>query len=340
MIQRFSSNKVIKVIQYGLGPIGIETAKAVLNRKNLKLVGAIDIDTEKVGKDIGEVLGLGEKLGIKVTKNPIAVFSKTNADVMLHTTTSFFRKVYPQLEKGVKAGLNIISSTEELLLPSLRNPKLAEKLDKLAKKHKVTVLGTGVNPGFVMDSLVLMMTGVCTDLKKIRVERVVDAGKRRLPLQKKIGAGITPEEFYEKAKTGTFGHIGLLESLALIAEGLNWKFDEVKETLDPMIADKDYRTKYLEIRTGHVTGIKHIARGIIRGEEILTLDLSMYVGAENPHDAIYIDGTPQVHLIIDGGIMGDVATVAMLVNAIPKVMAAKPGLVTMKDLPLPSAFLS
>jgi hypothetical protein len=334
------TGKIIRVIQYGLGPIGIETARVVLKRSGLKLVGAVDIDPEKAGRDVGEVLGLGEKLGVSVSRSLGRALARTKADIMLHTTTSFLRRVFPELQKGIEAGLSIVSSSEELLLPSLRNSKLADRLDKLAKEHKVTVLGTGVNPGFVMDSLVLMMTAVCTEVRKIRVERVVDAGTRRLPLQRKVGAGITLEEFRERADSGAFGHIGLLESLALVAQGLGWKFDETRESLEPVVAERDCQTKYLKVKAGQVAGINHIVRGIIKGDEVLTLHLRMYVGAENPHDSISITGAPPVNLIIDHGIMGDTATVAMLVNAIPKVIAARPGLVTMRDLALPSAFLS
>jgi 4-hydroxy-tetrahydrodipicolinate reductase len=334
-----SKERTTRVIQFGLGPIGKETAKVVLQRKNLKLVGAIDIDPSLVGRDIGEVLGLDKLVGIKVSKNAASVFGHAKADVVLHTTSSFFKKVYPQLEKAVKSGLDVISSTEELLVPSHKNAKLTERLDKLAKENRVSVLGTGVNPGFVMDSLVLMLTGVCTDVKKIWVERVVDAGKRRLPLQKKVGAGISIEEFNERKKTGTFGHIGLIESLKLIAEGLGWKLEGIEETLDAMVADRDYDTKCVSVKAGWVTGIKHIARGIVKGLEAITLDLRMYVGAENPHDSVRIDGTPPVNLVIDGGIMGDIATVAMLVNSIPKVLASRPGVLTMRDIPLPSAYL-
>lgn len=331
----------IKVVQYGLGPIGAETAKVVLSKSkafNLRLVGAIDIDPAKIGKDVGEILGLSERTGIKVAGDARALFNAAKPDVALHTTTSFLDGVYPQLVACIEAGVHIVSSTEELLFPYERHPGLSRQLDDLAKKHNVVVLGTGVNPGFVMDLLPLVLTGVCTSVRTIRVERVVDASKRRLPLQRKIGAGITVEEFEAKKKTGTFGHIGLRESLIFLADGLGWKLSRVEEELQPMIADRQVVTPHLSVSQGRVSGIHHTVTGFVNSSEILSLDLKMYVGANDPHDAAVIDADPPVHLIIKPGVFGDSATVAALVNAIPLVLQAPPGLHTMKDLPLPRAF--
>lgn len=332
---------IIRVVQYGLGPIGVETAKVVLSKSktcNLRLVGAIDIDPAKAGKDIGEILGLSEQTGIKVSSSAQEVFSATKPHVALHTTSSFLDKVQPQLVACIEAGVNVVSSTEELFFPFERQPRISRELHELAKEHSVAVLGTGVNPGFVMDSLPLMLTGVCTTVRKIRVERVVDASKRRHPLQRKIGAGLAVEEFEDKKKTGTFGHIGLRESLLFIADGLGWKLDRVEEELQPMIADRDVITPYLHVAQGKVSGIHHVVTGYVDANDILSLDLRMYIGANDPHDAVVIDGDPPVNLVIKSGVFGDSATVATLVNAIPLVLQSPPGLQTMKHLPLPRAF--
>jgi hypothetical protein len=228
--------KKIRVIQYGLGPIGIETAKLVTKKSAMEIVGAVDISKDLVGRDLGEILGLDKTLGVKVTDNGKALFAKTRADVVLHTTGSRIRKIYPELEEIIQAGLNIISSSEELLFPLKENVELAKKVDNLAKEHKVTVLGTGVNPGFVMDALPLFLTVVCQDVKEIHMERIVDAGTRRYPLQKKVGAGMTTDAFYEKIGKKELGHVGLLESLYLVAEKLGMNFDNVIETIDPVVA--------------------------------------------------------------------------------------------------------
>ena len=234
--------------------------------------------------------------------------------------------------------MNVVSSTEELLFPYDRHPRLSARLDEQARAHGVTVLGTGVNPGYVMDSLALMATGVCREVRRLDIERVVDAAQRRLPLQRKVGAGLTPAEFDERKRAGAFGHIGLVESALLVADGLGWPLDRVDERLEPVIAPTDVETPFLRVTAGQVAGIHHTVRGHRGESEVLSLDLRMYVGAENPRDAIRVDGDPPIDLLVRGGVFGDTATVATLVNAVPLVVAAAPGLVTVKDLPLPRAF--
>ncbi len=309
----------------------------VLRKEGMQIVGALDLDEEKIGKDLGEILNIPERLGVVVSDVPQTLFAGTSADVVVHTTGSRLVDVYPQIQEAVSAGLNVVSSAEELLLPGLRHPELAEELDQLAKARGVTVLGTGVNPGFVMDSLPLFLTSVCQQIKRIRVERVVDASTRRLPLQRKIGSGLTPGQFRERVNQGKLGHVGLVESLALIAHGLGWELDQIKETVDPVIAQADIETKYVKVSKGEVSGIKHIARGYRDGQEVITLDLRMYLGAEAPHDSIQIEGEPHLDLRINGGTAGDKATAAILVNCIPRVVESPPGLITMKDLPIPPA---
>ena len=199
-------------------------------------------------------------------------------------------------------------------------------------------MGTGVNPGYAMDTLALMATGVCCDVSEVRVARVVDAGKRRRPLQIKVGAGLSAAAFEEKKATGMFGHIGLRESLLFVAKGLGWSLDRVDERLDPVLADREITTPFVTVEAGRVAGIHHAIAGYAQERPVLSLDLKMFVGAENPRDAVRVTGDPPVDLEIRGGIFGDTATVAALVNAIPLVLHASPGLKTMMDLPVPRAF--
>jgi hypothetical protein len=328
-------NKKIRVIQYGLGPIGIETARLVTRKAGMEIVGAVDISKDLVGKDLGEILGIDRKLGIAVTDNAKNLLAGIKADAVLHTTGSRIRKIYPELEEIIRAGLNIVSSSEELLFPLKENAEPAQRVDALAKKHGVTVLGTGVNPGFVMDALPLFLTAVCKDVQKIHVERHVDAGTRRYPLQRKVGAGMTQEAFREQIAAKAMGHVGLLESLYLVAETLGMSLDDVHEAVEPVLAQKELKTAYFSLKPGDVAGIKHTAEGMKNGEKILTLDLRMFVGCEIPYDAVHIVGTPEIRLRIEGGVAGDQATAAVLVNSIPAVVAARPGLATVKDLPAP-----
>ncbi|HPC04858.1 MAG TPA: hypothetical protein PKY58_12520 [Syntrophales bacterium] len=329
------TEKKIRIIHYGLGPIGIETAKLVLRKTRMEIVGAVDIAPDKAGRDLGEILGLPERLNIPVSGDAKDLFRRVGADVVIHTASSRIRDIAPQLIEMVEAGLHVVSSSEELLFPMSENSKLLKDVHDLAVKRKVSVLGTGVNPGFVMDALPLFLTGVCEEVESLRIERVVDAASRRYPLQKKIGAGMTEEEFRDKTSRKLMGHVGLVESLNLVAHHLGIPLDDVVETIDPVLAEKPVITAYFDLKKGDVAGIHHVARGIYKGEMPLLLVLDMYVGAPDPHDSIVIRGTPNIQMRIDGGVAGDQATAAVLVNTVPAVIAAKPGIVTVKDLPSP-----
>ena len=326
--------KKIRVIHYGLGPIGMATAKLVSIKPDMEIVGAVDIAKEMMGKDLGEVLGM-QALGIHVTDNAERLFAKVQADVVIHTTGSRLQRVFGQIEEILRGGKNVVTSAEELLCPVPENAELALKIDQLAREKGVTVLGTGVNPGFVMDALPLTLTGVCQEVREVHVERVVDASTRRHPLQRKIGAGMTPELFREKVAEKALGHVGLRESLYLIANRLGFILDEVRETIEPVIAEKSLKTDYFELKPGDVAGIRNVGEGIRCGKKIVTLDLQMYIGAPAPYDSVRIVGTPDLSMRIEGGVAGDQATAAILVNSIPAVIDAAPGLVTVKDLPAP-----
>jgi 4-hydroxy-tetrahydrodipicolinate reductase len=331
----------IRIVQYGIGPIGLECLRTVLAKEGtglVKLVGAIDIDPEKAGRDVAELLQLDEVTGIEVQEDASEVLRNVRPDVVIHTTSSFLDRVHGQLLDCVRFGAHVVSSTEELSFPYDRHAGLSTELNALAREHGVVVVGTGVNPGFAMDTLALTATGVCSDVSEVHVTRIVDAGKRRLPLQRKVGAGLTVEVFEEQRATGTFGHIGLRESLLFLARGLHWQLDRVEERLRPVLADTEIDTSFLHVGAGCVTGIHHDVQGYIGADPVLTLDLKMYVGARNARDAVRVVGAPPVDLEIRNGIFGDTATVAALVNAVPLVMQAQPGLKTMMDLPVPRAF--
>lgn len=331
----------IRVVQYGLGPIGLASVAVLLDKQAtglLHLVGAIDIDPDKAGRDVADLLGRTEATGVIVSADAAQVLAETKPDVVVHTTSSFLDRMYDQLVLCAEAGAHVVSSTEELAYPYERNPEISAELDRVAQANGVVLLGTGVNPGYAMDVLALTATGACIDVRSIRVERIVDAGKRREPLQRKVGAGIHVDEFEERKLTGTFGHIGLRESLLLVADGLGWTFDRIEETLDPAIAMETVQTPYLEVKVGDAAGIHHKIVGYRDDEPLLTLDLKMYVGAHNPQDAVYVEGAPPIDLVVQGGIFGDTATVAALVNAIPQALHGPPGLRTVKDLPVPRAF--
>jgi 4-hydroxy-tetrahydrodipicolinate reductase len=331
----------VKVVLYGIGAIGSRVAKFLLEKEGVEIVGAIDIAENKVGKDLGEILGLDKHLGVVVSNDADAVFSRVKADITVHATTSFLKQVYPQIAKAIEHGVNVISTCEELTYPYLTEPELAQKLDELAKENGVTVLGTGINPGFVMDTLAVTLTGVCQKVERIKVTRIINAAKRRAPFQRKIGAGLSVKEFGDRIERKTItGHVGLEQSISLIASALGWKLDRIEvDPVEPVVTKTPVESEAIRVEPGHVAGVRQCSRGVMDGREVITLDLRAYVGAEEEYDAISIEGVPSLRMKITPCVHGDIGTVAIIVNSIPKVLKTQPGLVTMKDLPIPSAVL-
>lgn len=331
----------IRVVLYGVGAIGSRIAKFLLEKEGMEIVGVIDIAKDKVGKDLGEVLGIGRRLGVVVSNDPEAVFRKACAEVVVHATSSYLKDVYPQIAPLAEYGVNVVSTCEELTYPYVSELELAKKLDALGMKYGVTFLGTGINPGFLMDTLAITLTGVCQKVNRIKVERVMNAATRRVPFQKKIGAGFTAKEFKKKMREKAItGHVGLEQSIGMIAGALKWQLDKIKvDPVKPVIAKKNVASKAIKVKRGQVAGLKQSAHGIVGGKERITLEFQAYIGAEEEYDAVTIDGVPPIRQKISPCVHGDLATIAVVVNSIPKVINAPPGLITMKDLPIPSAAL-
>jgi 4-hydroxy-tetrahydrodipicolinate reductase len=326
--------KKIRVVQYGIGPIGASIVRLMRQKSSIEIVGAIDKDPAKAGRDLGEVIGAPDApWGVMVLADAAAMLERP-VDVVVHTTSSYLEKVMDQLLGCLSAGCCVVSTCEELAYPWRKHPGLSERLDAAAKEEGVALVGTGVNPGFVMDKLVLTLSAVSQRVDSARAVRVVDASKRRLPLQKKIGAGMTPEEFRAQVDAGVIKHHGLPESAAMIADGLGFSLDDISETIEPVIAEETVKTEFLEVAAGEVAGVHQIARGTSGGKEKIYLELKMYVGAKEPADTVELKGEPNISLVIPGGTHGDVATAAVAVNAIPAILAAPAGLRTDRDLAL------
>jgi hypothetical protein len=326
----------IKVMFYGLGPIGAAVARQVATRKGFKIVGGIDIDPAKFGRDLGDVIAFGKPLKARVTNDAAGALEKTKPDVVVLCTSSSLKNVLPQIETVLEARIPIVSTTEELSYPVGKNRSLAKRIDALAKKAKVAVLGTGVNPGFTMDALPIMLTGVCERVDSIRVDRVQDARTRRLPFQQKIGSGLNKDQFQRKVDDGSVRHVGLAESVTMIADALGWKLDKVTDEIKPKIASATVESEYLAVDPGYVCGIIQDGIGWKDGKPIVTLHMEAYLGAPESYDAVTIEGNPRIHQKISGGVHGDVATASITVNSIPKVLQSPPGLRTMRDMILPS----
>jgi 4-hydroxy-tetrahydrodipicolinate reductase len=291
------------------------------------------MDPAKIGADLGVVCG-EDSWGVAVAPDLDSALQGAEADIAIHTTGSFLPQVQSQLEDLIGAGLSICSTCEELCYPALKHPELARSLDAQAKAAGVTVHGTGVNPGFVMDAFALAISGVCQEVRHVRVERIVDASKRRPPLQIKTGAGLSPEEFMARSETGGVRHAGYQESVALLAAGLGWELDEVQETIRPIVASEAASTDVLSVQPGQALGLHQEARGIRGGRAVIEMVLEMRVDRPDGHDRITIDGIPPMEVLVVGGTHGDRATVARVVNSLPVVVAAGPGLATILDLPV------
>lgn len=325
--------KSIRVVQYGVGWIGAAIVRLMLEKNGLEIVGAVDADPSKVGKDLGQVAGAGRDLGVRISRD-LASAAPSGTDVIVHSTTSSLKRVSGELMECARAGAHVVSTCEELSYPFRKYPELSRQLDQVARENKVAMVGVGVNPGFAMDKLVLTLATACHRADRVEVHRVVDASRRRLPLQRKVGAGITVEEFNAKVKTGVIKHHGLPESLAMIADALGVSVDAIEETIEPVVAEKAAHFESIEVPAGHVLGVHQVARGLRGGEAPIRLELHMYMGAPDPVDAVTIHGQPDLKLQVPGGIHGDLATTAVAVNCIPAALEVQPGLRTARDIPM------
>ena len=328
----------IRILQFGLGPIGAAVARQVAQRDGLSLVGAVDIDPGKIGRDVGELLGLTRRLRVPVLADVATAMAQCRPDVVVHCTSSSLEIVWPQLRVILKAKTPIVSTTEELAYPSRAQPRLAAQIDRAARKAGVAVLGTGVNPGFVMDALPIMLTAACERVERVTVTRVQDARMRRLPFQQKIGAGMSRAEFLRGVASGRVRHVGMRESITMIGDALGWNIDRVTDVVTPKIARTTVASAFLEVEVGQVCGLVQDAVGYRRGAPLIRHHLEAYLGAPETYDAVEIAGRPSLSMRIAGGVHGDIATASIVVNSIPKVLHAAPGLRTMRDLPLPSFF--
>jgi len=328
---------MVRAIQVGVGPLGQRVVRYALERDSIKIVGAADPAPDKLGQDLGDLCGV-TRLGIRVKKDVASAVSRKKADVALLTTVSSIKAIESQVADIARAGLDVVSTCEELTFPWQTAPEAARRIDAVCKKHGVTCVATGVNPGFLMDLLPVALTGVCQNVEKIVVERVQDASARRVPFQKKIGAGLNRVQFSRRKIDGTLRHVGLTESMHMIAHSMGWKLTKTTESLEPVIADRVIDSGYTTIEPGIAAGVEQIGRAYVRKRKlVIQLIFRAAVGEPESYDAIEVTGTPTFRSVIQGGINGDVATCAIVLNAIRSIGEVEPGLKTMLDLP-PVAF--
>ncbi len=327
---------MITILQIGFGPLGVQTAKYIAQKSTIQTSAVVDINTDKIGKILQSIdKELPENVSVfGSVKEAINQLSE-KPDVAIITTVSSLEKLIPQIEEVAKFGIPVISTCEELSYPWQLQPELSKKLDDLCKEHNIACLGTGVNPGFLMDYLPSVMSSVCKDIEQVTIERIQDATPRRIPFQQKIGAGLDLEAFKEKELEGTLRHVGLQESIYLLADSLGVKLDRVTEDLQPVISEKNIQTKDIHIKKGDARGVEQIGYGYQNGACKIKMHFKAAIGEPRSFDKITIKGTPSFSSEIDGGINGDIATCAITINCINSILKSPSGLQTMADIGVP-----
>lgn len=332
--------KPFRVIQIGFGTLGRSIAKAIIQRENLQLDAVVDVNPELKGKRLSDLLEgkIDSTLIIQDDLQQVLSDFKNNpADVAIVSTSSAITKVVPTISDCLNAGMDVLSLCEELSFPYEKNPELSKKLDEMGQKTKKSILGTGINPGFLMDLLPIFLSAPIQHVETIHVTRNMNSSSRRAAFQKKIGTGMTKKDFEHAISTGAItGHVGLVESLQMIGDTLNMGLEHVEELPpEPVIADKKIVTPFATVEKGMVRGLKSRAIGQKAGKTLITLDFNAYADADPAYDEVRIDGHPSIHQRIEGGVHGDHATIGMLLNLVPVIIDAKPGLYTMRDIPAP-----
>ncbi|HEY6002573.1 MAG TPA: dihydrodipicolinate reductase [Anaeromyxobacter sp.] len=322
----------ISVVLMGLGEIGQAIARAALARPELRIVAAVDPHPERAGRELSALLGVPAP-GITVAEELGDALAAVRGGVVLQATQSRFEDVLPDLEAAVRAGVSVVSTCEELAWPWLNHRDEASALDRLCHERNAAVLGTGVNPGFVLDRLPAVLAQVTGPVRHVLGVRVVDVSLRRAALQRKVGVGLTEREFTERAEKGEIGHVGLAESAAMVAEGcVGVEEYEIDEDILPLVAEEEASGR-VPVAAGGVAGLHHVARVFADGgREIVRLELTISVGAEDPRDEIALDSDPPLRLLVPGGVPGDEATANAVVNAAPAIVELR-GIVSVLDLP-------
>ncbi len=334
----------VRTLLWGLGAMGGGMANMLLKKKDVNIVAALAGTPSKAGKDLGEVLGTGKRVGVTVTNDPMEAFA-AKPDIALINTASFVKDVFPQIKLALEYGCDVVTIAEEMSYPWAADKELSDEIHSLARKAGKTVLGTGVNPGFVMDTLVIVVTAACRDVTHIHAKRVNNLAPFGPTVMRTQGVGTTPDEFKKGIETGAIvGHVGFQQSARLIGDALGWEIEKVVEEREPIITHVERKTRYVHVPPGNVAGCRHTAKVYAGGKEVLFLEHPQQVSPEaegvETGDYITVEGDPPLNLSIKPETPGGIGTIATAVNMIPAVLGARPGLLTMADLPLPRAILS
>ena len=334
----------VKVIIWGLGAMGGGIADMLLKKKGVEIVGAVGRG-DKIGKSMYDYIKTerGSRPDVKIGTMEDVIKEKA-ADVVLLCTDSFTAKAFDRIKFCLEKKINVVSSAEQMAYPKAQEPELAKELDKIARANGVTVLGTGINPGLMMDLLVVIFTGACEEVEHITARRVNSLSPFGPAVMEEQGIGITVDEFKNGVKTGKLaGHVGFAESIGMISDAIGWKLSDFKQSMEPIVTEVDRKSPYGFAKAGDVAGCAMKGFGYVDGELKIEMDhpqqIEPQLGGTETGDYIIIKGTPNVNMANKPEIPGGIGTIAMCVNMIPHVINSRPGLKTMIDLPVPRAIM-
>lgn len=336
----------VRVVIWGFGAMGSGMARMILKKRGIEIVGVCDMHPDRVGREIHELLGIGQTANapVMVRGSIEEVLTEGCCDVALCATDSFTENAFPRLKFCLEKKVNVISTAEEMSFPAAKNPGLAAELDRIAIEHGVSILGTGINPGLIMDLLVILMTGCMIDVEHIEAKRVNSLSPFGPTVMHEQGVGFTLEAFEKSVADGTMaGHVGFHESVAMIGKALGWKIDKFEQQMKPIVTSVDRRSPYGFAKAGDVAGVNMTGQGWVDGEVRIDMIHPQQIEPEmegtHTGDYVTIAGTPPVNLANRPEVDGGLGTIAMCVNMIPQIINATPGLKTMIDLPVPHAIM-
>src|SRR5271157_756589 len=306
-----------KVVLCGLGAIGTEVLNYLLERHH-DVVGVVDSAPEKAGRTVAEATGL--PLGITIQPS-LGSVQLGDAEVAVFTTRSRIADMEADVMRAAASGLDVVTTSEEMAFPEHAGVEAAREMDALAKEKGVTIVGVGVNPGFVMDWIPAIVASATKNPSSIHIVRSVDVSRRRHQLQSKTGVGLSKAKFDKDIADGKLGHVGMVESAHLIALSLGKDLEEIRHGVFPVLGSEDY-----------VMGVRQFVEGRAGGCQI-RLDLEMTMTSAD-FDVVEVKGDPNLKLRFEKGVFGDSATVALTVHAVERVGRARPGLITVLDLPI------
>lgn len=335
----------VKVIIWGLGAMGKGMAEMLLGKQGIEITGVAGRG-DKIGKSMFDYLEKPNPYGHDIRiGTPEDVIREGAADVVLLCTDSYTKDAFERIRFILEKKINVISTAEEMAYPKAQEPELSKEMDRIAKANGVSVLGTGINPGLIMDLLVVCLTGACESVESVEAKRINNLSPFGPVVMHEQGVGISMDEFLRRSEQNTLaGHVGFSESITMIADALGWELsDKVSQSMAPIVSKVQRKAPYAEVKPGHMAGVDMRGQGRVGGAVKINMIHPQQVepqleGVETG-DYITIKGVPDIHMAITPEVPGGIGTIAMCVNMIPHVINARPGLRTMLDLPVPRAMM-